>query len=230
MRHQAEEGDAVDAVSPPLKVPRIVYGRASCPINSTSQSPEPSDQDKLSSGDSRGPSDSGASSHFSEPAIPPTDNHHLLFPSEVPIGPRQSRQALNAASDEEPTDGWGTVVERTNPRRGPTTGGPEIWISGSNFPIGLQVYVRFGDNFARAVSVLLPSLGKRLTTPRSFKNLTCSRAFCLLPMSRAKSESHSPAAPLPGPLLWVQVCVNLNTLQTFTSCESRRHPFRPLLR
>jgi hypothetical protein len=160
----------------------------------------------------------------------PTDNHPLPSSPEAPLGSRQPRQAFNAATDEEPTDGQGAVIERTNPSRGPTTGGPEIWISGSNFPMGLTLYARFGVNFARAVGVLSLSLWKHLTTPRLFKNPTYSRAFCRRPMSRAGLKSLSPAAPIPQPLFWVQVCVILNTIQTLTSCESRRHPFRPLLR
>ena len=66
-----------------------------------------------------------------------------------------SRQAAIATSDEETMDGHDAVIERTNPNRGPMTGGPEIWISGSNFPQGLTpLYAGFGDNFTRAVGVL----------------------------------------------------------------------------
>jgi len=68
---------------------------------------------------------------------------------------RLSRQAANVAADDEPMDGHDAVIERTNPNRGPTTGGPEIWISGSNFPTGpTPLYAGFGDNFTRAVSGL----------------------------------------------------------------------------
>jgi len=49
---------------------------------------------------------------------------------------RQSRQAATAASDEETMGGPDAVIERTNPSRERTTGGLEIWISGSNFPTG----------------------------------------------------------------------------------------------
>ena len=73
--------------------------------------------------------------------------------------PQQSHQIVNTAGVEETADWPDLVIERTNPSRGPTTGGPEIWISGSNFPTGLtSLYVRFGDKFARAVGVLSPSL------------------------------------------------------------------------
>ena len=65
---------------------------------------------------------------------------------------RQGCQVLNTASDRETADGQEAVIEGTNPSRGPTTGGPVIWISGSNFPAA-PLYVRFGDNFAHAVGV-----------------------------------------------------------------------------
>ena len=170
-----EDVDAM--VPPPPKVPKILSERTGCVRNSVSQSAGPSGQGELSSGDSRGPTNS-MSSGTSEPPVPPADIHHLPSPAEAPMPYRQSRQALNAASDEEIMDGRDAVIERTNPSRGPKTGGPEIWISGSNFPTGLTpLYARFGDNFARAVGVLVPFLGKCLTTPRSFKNLTCSRAI-----------------------------------------------------
>jgi len=69
--------------------------------------------------------------------------------------PHQSRQAVTAASNEETMDGHDAVIESTNPSRGPTTGGPEIWILGSNIPTGLpSLYARFGDKFAIAVGVL----------------------------------------------------------------------------
>ena len=52
-------------------------------------------------------------------------------------------------------DGPDAVIERTNPSRGPTAGGLEIWISGSNFPTGLTaIYARFGYNLTRPVGVL----------------------------------------------------------------------------
>ena len=59
------------------------------------------------------------------------------------------------ASNEETTDGWDAVIDRINPSRGPTTGGPEVWILSSNFPTGASpLYARFGDGFARAVGLL----------------------------------------------------------------------------
>ena len=71
---------------------------------------------------------------------------------------QQCHKTVNTAGIEEAADWRDLVIDRTNPSRGPTTGGPEIWISGSNFPTGLtSLYVRFGDNFARAVGVLSTS-------------------------------------------------------------------------
>ena len=132
-----------------------------------------------------------------------------------------SCQSRQATSDEETSlDGRNAVIERTNPSRGAMSGGPDIWISGSNFPTAkTPLYARFGDNFARAVDVPPPSLGQYLTTPRLFKNLTCSRAICRKLMFRAKLQSLSLAVPISTLLLWVRVYVNSNTLRTSTRCE-----------
>ncbi len=69
--------------------------------------------------------------------------------------------AVSAASRQEMADGLDLVIEKVLPNRGPTTGGPEIGIWGSNFPTDhVPLYAGFGDNFTRAVGVLPPSLGK----------------------------------------------------------------------
>jgi len=44
-----------------------------------------------------------------------------------------------------------TVLEEAVPERGPTTGRKQIVLFGENFP-AVPLYVRFGDNWARAVS------------------------------------------------------------------------------
>jgi len=44
-----------------------------------------------------------------------------------------------------------TVLEEVVPAKGPMTGGVPIALFGENFPAG-PLYVRFGDNWARAVS------------------------------------------------------------------------------
>ena len=136
-----------------------------------------------------------------------------------------SCQSRQSTSDEETLDGRNAVIERTNPSRGPMSGGPEIWISGSNFPTATTpFYARFGDHFALAVGVPPRSLGQHLTTPRLFKNLTCSRAICRKRMFPARLQSFSLAVPISTLLLWVRVYANSNTLQTSTRCELCRHP------
>jgi hypothetical protein len=138
-------------VPPPSKLPRTGYGRTSRVGDSVSQVPGPSRLNELPSGDSRGPTDS-ISSGTSGPPAALVDNYHPVSPTEAPMPSCQ--QAANVANDEI-EDGQGVVVERINPKQGPTTGGPEIWISGSNLPTDLRpLYVRFGVNSARAVGVL----------------------------------------------------------------------------
>jgi len=44
-----------------------------------------------------------------------------------------------------------TVLEEVVPAKGPMTGGVPIVLFGENFP-AIPLYVRFGDNWARAVS------------------------------------------------------------------------------
>ena len=66
-----------------------------------------------------------------------------------------SRQPVTATPEEETVDGRDPVLQEANPSRGPTTGGPQIWIEGTDFPTGLaQLYARFGDNFARVVCTI----------------------------------------------------------------------------
>src|SRR5258706_619173 len=159
-RHQGEGIDAIDAVAqPPLKLPRTDSGHAGRIGNPASHSIGPSGSKPLSSGDSRGPTNS-IPSGTSENPVPFVDNHQSASPAEPLMLSQQCRQTVNTAGVEETADWRDLVIDRTNPSRGPTTGGPEVWISGSNFPTGLtSLYVRFGDNFARAVGVLSPSLG-----------------------------------------------------------------------
>jgi len=214
-------------VPPPHKLPKTGSGRANRDRNQASQRAGPPGPDELASGDPRGP-EINISPGTSVPPAPPVDTHHPASPVEAPMPSQQGRQVLNAASDRETADGQEAVIERTNPSRGPTTGGPEIWISGSNFPAGL-LYARFGDNFAHAVGVVSPSFGKHLISSRSFKNPTCSLAVCRELVFRVQLQWLSPAFPSTTPLFLVQVFVNSSTSRTMTSCESRQHPLQPPL-
>ena len=175
-RNRAEDVDAEGAVvPPPSKLPRKgsgCSGRGGPVGNPASQGAGPSEH---SSGDSRGLTNS-ISSGTSGPPATSVDSHRPASPAESPM---PSCQTVSVASHQEIADGQDLVIEKVIPKQGPTTGGPEICIWGSNFPTDQKpLYARFGDNFARAVGVLSPSFGKHLTTSRSFKSLTCSCATC----------------------------------------------------
>ena len=158
MRNQGEDLDAVDTeVLPPSKLPKTGPGHVSRFENPVSQGAGPSGLDEHSSGDSRGPTNNISSGTSDPPAA--VDNHHPTSPAEAPMPSRRPHQAVNAASDEETADGPGLVIEKVFPNRGPTTGGPEICILGSNFPTDqMPLYASFGNNFARVVRLLSPSL------------------------------------------------------------------------
>ena len=184
-RNQAEDLDAVDAAGPPpSKLPKTGSGPVIRVENPVSQSAGPSGLDELSSGESGGPTNNKSSS-TSDPPIA-VDTHHPASPAGTPILPCRYHQAVSVASHQENADGLDLVIEKVIPKQGPTIGGPEICIWGSNFPTDQKpLYARFGDNFARAVGVLSSSFGKYLTTSRSFKSLTCSCATYRQPVFRA---------------------------------------------
>jgi len=228
-RNQGEDAETVgDAAPPPNKRPRTRFGHVGRAGNPVPQSTVSSGPDELSSGDSRGPT-SSIPSGTSENPVPPMDNRHPASLAEALMPSHQCRQTVMTASDEGTADGQNLVIERINPSQGPTAGGPEIWISGSNFPTRLMpLFVRFGDNFARAVGVRSPSFGNHLINSRSLTNLTCSRVFCLKLRFRARFQCGSPAAPTPTLLSWVQVFVHSSISLILTKCESRRYLW-PLL-
>ena len=160
--------DTADAVVTRSKmVAWCLYGRDIRARNPTMQSDGPTG---LSSGDSGGQIIDDISSSISDHPVLPVDDRRPLSPVEPSMVSRQSRQ--DTSDEETSLDGGNAVIERTNPSRGAMSGGPEIWISGSNFPTAkTPLYARFGDNFARVVGVPLPSLGQYMTTPRLFKTL-----------------------------------------------------------
>ena len=82
----------------------------------------------------------------------PADNPPLSSPREVALTPRQP------VTEGGTNDGRDPMLQEANPSRGPTTGGLQIWIEGSDFPTGLTpLYARFEDNFARVVGTLFIS-------------------------------------------------------------------------
>ena len=206
-RQPAADVDAVGPmVPPPPGLPRRYSGRAGRVGNRASQSTGPSGPETHSSGDSRGPTNS-VPSGTSENPVPPMDNRHPVSPAEALVPSHQRRQTVNTASVEGTEDGRDLVIERTNPSRGPTTGGPEIWISGSNFPTGLtSLYVRFGDNFARAVGVLSPSLEAtdHVQVPQKPDLLSCFLPQASVPGVVTVALSRSPI--LSAPVLGTSLC------------------------
>jgi hypothetical protein len=104
-------------------------------------------------------------------------------------GSIQYYQAVNAADDEGAADGRDLVIEKVVPNRGPKTGGPEICIWGSNFPTNhMPLYARFGDNSARAASMLSPSFGLYLIASSFLKCLTCSCAISRMLVFQAQLQ------------------------------------------
>ena len=121
----------------------------------TSCSVRPSTQDERTSGSSGGLDNVGSIfSQTNNPNFLPTGVQDRASPAAHAESSRSTRIPLPSAIVEETTDRRDTVIEGTNPGRGPTTGGIDILIYGSNLPDGSRpLYARFGDNVARVVSV-----------------------------------------------------------------------------
>ena len=121
----------------------------------TSCSVRPSTQDQRSSGSSGGLDNfESIFSQTNNPDLLPTGVQDRVSPAALAESSRASRTLLPSATVEETMDGIDAVIEGTNPGRGPTTGGLDIWIYGTNLPDGSRpLYARFGDNVTRVVSV-----------------------------------------------------------------------------
>jgi len=121
----------------------------------TSCSVRPSTQDQRSSGSSGGLDNVGSIfSQTNNPNSLPTGVQDRASPAAHAETSRSTRILFPSATVEETMDGRDAVIEGTNPGRGPTTGGLDIWIYGSNLPDGSRpLYARFGDNVTRVVSV-----------------------------------------------------------------------------
>ena len=119
-------------------------------------------------------------------------------------------------------DGQNAVMEGTNPGRGPTTGGIEIWIYDTNLPNGsMPLYARFGENVTRVVSTSEPLRvpGFNLVPSRTPSNLA------YYPVNRrlepARAGFRSPFREDPPPTLLVEkVSANLR----ITSTSTKRKP------
>jgi len=96
-------------------------------------------------------------SQTNNPTLPPTSAQGRVSPTPHAGPSRPLHAPVPSATFEGTMDGQGAVIEGTNPGRGPTTGGLEIWIYGSNLPNSPRpVYARFGDNVTRVVSTMKP--------------------------------------------------------------------------
>lgn len=113
-----------------------------------------STQGQLSSGSSGNLDNTGSvPSQTINTALPPTSIQDRASPVPHAESSRSIRVSAPSATVEENIDGQDAVIEGTNPGRGPTMGGLEIWIYGSNLPDGSRpLYARFGENVTRVVS------------------------------------------------------------------------------
>ena len=148
-RDQADSQNAVDAVAPPpSKLPKTGSGPVIRVENPVSQGTGPSGPDELSSGESGGPTNNTSSPSTSDPPTA-VDYQRPASPTGTPC---RRQQAATMASDEETAEGPELVIEWVSPEQGPTTGGRNVFILGSNFPTDqMPLYASFGDNFTRAV-------------------------------------------------------------------------------
>ena len=124
-------------------------------------------------------------------------------------------------------DGQNAVIEGTDPSRGPTTGGIEIWIYGTSLPNGpLLLYTRFGENVTCVVSTneLLGVPGFNLVPSRTPFSLAYYPVSCRLETVRAGFRSPFREDP-PPTLLLEKVSANLS----ITSTSTKREPGACLL-
>jgi hypothetical protein len=124
-------------------------------VPAISSSVRPSTPVQPSSGSSGGHSNTASiSSQTNNPTLAPASVRDLASPAPHAEPPRPTTIPPPSASVEDPMDGQNSVIEETNPARGPTTGGKHVWIYGSNLPSGsTPLYARFGENVTRVVSV-----------------------------------------------------------------------------
>ena len=191
----------------------------------TSCSVGPSTQDQLSSGSSGGLGNVSSTSQTNNPTVPPASAsaQDLASPAPQAESSRPVGIPLPSASIEDPMDGQNAVIEGTNPGRGPTTGGIEIWIYGSNLPNGsTPLYARFGEHVTRVVSAseLLWVFCFDLIHSRAPFNLAYCPVNCRPETVRAGFRLPSPEDLLPTLLLLEKVSVNL----TITSTSMKRKP------
>ena len=183
----------------------------------------PSSPDPLSSGSARGLGNLSGTSQPDNPTVPPANPQDLASPAPHadlfhPVG-----ISAPPASVEDPMDGQNAVIEGTNPGRGPTTGGIEIYIYGTNLPnSSTPLYARFGENVTRVVSPseLLRVPGSNLVLSRTPFSLAYYPVSCRLETVRAGFRSPFREDPPPTLLLLEKVSATLN----ITSTATKRKP------
>ena len=150
---ELEDGDNLPA-APRRNTRRKVPHDNSSVGTATSCSAGASTQGHLSSGSSGSLDNTGSvPSQTINTALPPTSIQDRASPVPHAESSRSIRVSAPSATVEGSIDGQDAVIEGTNPGRGPTTGGLEIWIYGSNLPDGSRpLYARFGENVTRVVS------------------------------------------------------------------------------
>ena len=182
----------------------------------------------LSSGSSGGLGNVSGTSRPNNPTVPPVSAQHLASPPPYADLFRLVGISTPPATVEDPMDGHHAVIEGTNPGRGPTTGGIEIWIYGTNLPNGFTPpYARFGENVTRVVSTseLLRVSGFNLVPSRPLFGLAYYPVSCRLKTVRAGFRSPFREDPPPTLLLLENVSAHLS----ITSTSTKREPGALLL-
>lgn len=143
-------GEQIPVVMPceNAPVPRLTSGEPHCgpSVNQSSRVPEAISQtlSQNSSGTSQGPNTSSAMPSGQGGSAPdisiPSETSRLQTESPV----HTHNQDIDQITGE-------SLLEEVVPQKGPTTGGIHINLWGQNFP-AVPLYVRFGDNWVRAVS------------------------------------------------------------------------------
>ena len=174
-------------------------------------------QDQPESGSSGGVGNVSSTSQTNNPTIPSASAQDLASPAPQVESSHPVGILVPSASFEDPMDGQNAVIEGTNPGRGPTTGGKEIWICGTNLPNdSTPLYARFGENVTRVVSAneLLWTSGFDLThSSASFSPAYCP-VTCRHETVRVGFRSPFLEDPLPALLLLEKVSVNLSIMST----------------
>ena len=132
--------------NPPVPGPTSGEPHCGPSVNQSSRVPEATSRtlSQNSSGTSQGPNTSSAIPSGQGGSAPdisiPSETSRLQIESPV----HTHNEDIDQITDE-------TLLEEVVPQKGPTTGGIHVDLWGQHFP-AILLYVRFGDNWVRAVS------------------------------------------------------------------------------